>query len=184
VKSLVEVTKMKALLAVLLFAAPAFAQNVPATDSSAPDCSRGVVSFAVKQDSGQHPVPNAQDGKAMVVFLQDDAKFASYPRPTTRFAVDGNWVGATHANSYFYISIDPGEHHLCADWQSLAILAPTRPTAALHFTAEAGKVYYFRASDIYFRERGFAEVAFNDVDSDEALILLRQFSHDTSKPKK
>jgi hypothetical protein len=120
-----------------------------------------------------------------VYFLQDDAAFLSRPRPTTRFGIDGAWVGATHSNSYFSITIDPGVHHLCASWQGFVGLGPQRKEAALHFTAEAGSDYYFRAKDIANpTEKMPAVVLFKLVDSDEGKLLVSQFSFSTSSPKK
>ncbi len=63
---------------------------------------------------------------------------------TSRVAVDGDWVGANHHNSYFSLAVDPGEHHLRVRQQ--ASIEPEPHSMALaHFAAEAGKVYYFQA---------------------------------------
>jgi len=69
--------------------------------------------------------------------------------------LDGQWIGATNGNSYFYFSVDPGEHHLCTNWQGFSFLGKTRAAGALHFTAEPGGVYYFRAKDIYVSDKYF-----------------------------
>jgi hypothetical protein len=123
--------------------------------------------------------------KALIFFLQDDAKFHSVPRPTTRFGIDGAWVGATHANSYFYVSVDPGEHHLCANWQSgVVAFASTRPTAAVHFMAKAGKIYCFVARDRFTTEHPPAEVVLERVDTDEGKLLMNSFALSSSHPKK
>jgi hypothetical protein len=70
-------------------------------------------------------------GKAIVYFLQDDLKYGARPRPTTRFAIDGNWFRATHANSFFYVSVDPGDHmfvpignRMTSAWVGLVLNAP------------------------------------------------------------
>jgi hypothetical protein len=46
--------------------------------------------------------------------------------------LDGEWVGATQRNSYFSLSVDPGEHHVCATEGGQLF-------AFAHFTAEAEK---------------------------------------------
>ena len=180
---------MTASLVIFLLASSA----VPLTQSdplSAPGCGPAKVKFDVKTESGQHVLPSPEPGRAVVFFLQDDAKFGSIPRPTTRFGIDGNWVGATHANSYFYVFVDPGEHHLCADWQSWVGPMPTRSAAATHFTAEAGKAYFFRAQDIAITEHpggpiiSEPEVVLKPVDSDEGQVLMKSFSFSSSHPKK
>lgn len=148
----------------------------------APGCGPASVKFEVNTDREQPAVPHPDPGKALVVFLQDDAQFNSTPKPTARFGVDGTWVGATHANSYFYVSVDPGEHHLCTSWQSRVVLTrDSRSTAAAHFTAQAGKPSYFRARDRVMTDfRGVAvsnpEVQLDPLDSDEAIVLLSSFA--------
>jgi len=135
-------------LVILLFGS-VLAPPKQANSLGAPGCGSSDVQFDVKTAAGQHALPAPDSGKALVVFLQDDARFESRPRPTTRFGIDGTWVGATHSNSYFYISIDPGEHHLCANWQSKVVLiGPSRPTAAMQFVAEAGKITVFARETI------------------------------------
>lgn len=179
---------MKIALAVLLLAVsfPAFAQD---NSLGAPGCGPADAKLDVKTEGKGHANPNPDAGKALIFFLQDDAKFGSRPRPTTRFGIDGAWVGATQANSYFFVTIDPGEHHLCASWQNrVSLVLPTRPTAAAHFTAEAGKAYYFRARDIAITDANGTvttnpEVKLEPVDSDEALVLLNSFVLSSSKAK-
>jgi hypothetical protein len=98
--------------------------------------------------------------------------------------MDGNWVGATQADNYFYLTVDPGEHHLGTEWQSEAVVNASRQSAAAHFTAEPGQMYYFRAQDFYLQERGVANLKLGPVDSDEAQLLMTQFGFSTSHPKK
>lgn len=180
---------MKLALAVLLLAVsfPVFAQD----DSlGAPGCGPADAKLDVKTEAKARPNPVPDAGKAVIFFLQDDAKFGSRPRPTTRFGLDGAWVGATQANSYFFITVDPGEHHLCANWQNrVTLINQTRSTAAAHFTAEPGKVYYFRALDVALTDHTGAlvsepEVKLEPLDSDEAGVLMNSFSLSESHAKK
>lgn len=158
-----------------------------------PGCGPSSVEFDVKT-TREHPAPVPQAGEALVFFIQDDFSFQGGPRPTTRFGIDGDWVGATHANSYFYVPVRPGEHNVCASWEPLAtiglsIFQPHRSEAAAHFTAQAGHDYYFRAKDILIRGAQNAllsgpEVKLESVDSDEAQVLMNSFSFSSSHPKK
>lgn len=155
----------------------------------APGCGPGNVDFVVKTDDEQHSIPSPDAGKAIIVFLQNDVMFGSWPRPTTRFGVDGTWAGATHANSFFYLSVVSGEHHLCVSWQPQTIqVLPARPTAAAHFTAEAGKTYSFAARDFApTNSNGVnseSELMLETVDSDEAKILMNTFAFSSSHAKK
>ena len=175
------------LILLFLLACPMFA--TAQADSA---CGPASVKFDIRTTKQPPASPAAESGRALVYFLQDDLKYNTAPRPTTRFAVDGAWVGATHANSYFYIVVEPGEHHLCANWQSdrtgLGWIGPKRSTAAAHFTADAGQTYYFRARDIAKtddnRIASEPEVVLSPLDSDEARVIMQSFSFSISHPRK
>ena len=70
----------------------------------------------MKSDESQHPAPTPEDGKAVIYFVADGAQGRTY---TSVFGVDGKWVGAVNGGRYFFVPIEPGEHHLCAMLQSL-----------------------------------------------------------------
>jgi len=169
---------MKVPLVMLLFAATAIAQNAP---SIPPACGADGVKFNVKTDKAQHPSVQPENGKAVVYFVQDDDSFEAHPRPTTRLGLDGSWVGANHGDSYFYISVDPGEHHLCASPQSM-LIGLSEPSAA-HFTAESGKSYYFQVRNSWSRDQGGMRVELLPLDSDEGQFLASRFAFSTSQPK-
>ena len=177
---------MKTALMILLFASSAFPQGAPSATgtAAAPGCGPADFKFEVKPSDSSHPVTQPEPGKALVYFMQDDKVFESHPRPTVKWGVDGNWVGATQSNTYFYISIDPGEHHLCSEWQTAVIVTAGRQASAAHFTAEAGQVYYFRAQDFFLRDTGAANIALGPVDGDEAQLLMTNFGFSSSHPKK
>ena len=109
--------------------------------------------------------------------------FDSRPRPSTLVGLDGQWIGATDGNSYFYFSVDLGEHHLCTNWQGFSFLGKMRTAGAPHFTAEAGGVYYFRAKDIYLSDEYF-DLKLEQVDSDEGQLLVGRFAFSSSHAKK
>lgn len=137
---------MKTLLAVLLFASPLFAQDQAAAARAAAGCGPNEVKFTVKTDKTKHPTAQPEAGKAIVyVFGGQDIDLGGIVigkgGAITRWGIDGVWVGAGYRNSYFYFSVDPGDHHLCAGRQSYS-----KALAAFSFTAEAGKAYYFRTT--------------------------------------
>jgi hypothetical protein len=174
---------MRTILAILLFAASACAQGAPpATANAAAVCSNlPNAIFEVKTENGEHAAQPVA-GKALVYFMQDDTKYFEHPRPTTRLAVDGAWVGATHSDSYFYVSVEPGEHHLCANWQGGG-LQPVVAVAAAHFTAKAGHSYYFRAQNSSVKD-GEKTIEFARVDSDEGQLLVNRYAFSSSSVKK
>lgn len=119
----------------------------------------------------------------MVYIIEDDTEFESFPRPTTRLGLDGQWVAANHGNSYSYFPVDPGEHHLCASWQGTVIVGARNTAAAAHFTAEAGKIYFFTVKNKWLREHGFSRVDLSPIDSDEGQLLASKYPLSTSHPK-
>jgi len=168
-----------------LLALPVLAQNSNSAAAGSPGCGDDAAKFEVKTDSGKQLV-QPDTGKALVYFIEDDSNFKSSPKPTTRAGVDGKWVGATHGNSYLYFSVDPGVHHLCASWQFGVILGQGHMTAAAHFTAEAGGVYYFEVKNIFFWSENAAttDISLMPLDSDEGQLLANNFALSTSQRKK
>lgn len=171
------------------------AQDKVAAPAGSPGCGDDAVRFEVKTDKGQHPA-KPEAGKALVYFIEDDSNFNSTPKPTTRAGLDGNWVGATHGNSFLYFSVDPGVHHLCASWQfggshSFAAMLLGVSTgqdgkaAALRFTAEAGGIYYFKVKNIYFTTDSTPRVdmSLNALDSDEGQLLANKFALSIAKKR-
>jgi hypothetical protein len=177
---------MKTFLALLLvtFASAAFAQSAPPQTVTAPGCGPDNTKFDVTSDKSKHPFAQPDPGKALIYFLQDDSSFESRPRPTTRFGLNGKWIGATQANSYFYVSVDPGEHHLCAEWQNFVGFTSGPKSGAAHFTAEAGRAYFYVVNDQYIREHGPAGMKMELLDSDQGQLMLSKFAFSRSQPKK
>jgi hypothetical protein len=151
--------------------------------AGAPGCGAPDSKFEVKTEKQpQSAQPDA--AKALVYFIENDSDFGSNPKPTTRLGVDGEWVGATHGNSYFHFLVDPGVHHLCASWQTTVILGQGHKTAAAHFTAEAGGVYYFEAKNSWWLDHGSASISLHPLDSDEGQLLTNQAALSTFQLKK
>jgi hypothetical protein len=151
----------------------------------APGCGPDTAKFAVETDAGA-TVAKPEPGKALIYFIEDDSKFGSFPKPTTRMGVDGKWVGATHGNSYMAFSVDPGEHHVCASWQFGVILGKGKMASAAHFTAEPGGVYYFEVTNTFLRGENSAitDMRLKPLDSDEGQLLANKYAASVSKPKK
>jgi len=177
---------MKTFLALfaLAFATSTFAQSTPTPQAAAPGCGTDNIKFEVKSDKSQHPLLKPEPGKALIYFLQDDSYFENRPRPTSRFGLDGKWIGATQANSYFYFSVDPGEHHLCANWQNFLGVNVAVKSAATHFNAEQGGSYFFVVSDFYVQHQGPAFMKISQLDNDQAQLLMNRFAFSASHAKK
>ncbi len=168
---------MRTLFCVMLFAASAFAQ-VPAAPTPAA-CGPDNVSFKVKTDISQHTLVQPDPGKARFYFIHDAGTGATVGYPTVKLAIDGFWLGANHGNSYFSVSVEPGEHHVCVTLQS-SIYGQRVELA--HFTAEAGKVYYYRTRLVTSRSVELLELDL--ADSDQGKYLVGNFPLSISIPKK
>ncbi|MGA2588396.1 MAG: hypothetical protein ABSH32_00635 [Bryobacteraceae bacterium] len=89
-------------------------------------------------------------------------------------------MGGDQHNSYFSVSVEPGEHHACANRQSHFARA-NQMVALAHFTAEAGKVYYFRTRS--FGDKSQAILDLDPVDSDQGKYLITTYPLSVSHPK-
>jgi hypothetical protein len=169
------------LLAIILLAASAFAQGQPGPAVPAACASRSE-NFDVKLDESQHALMPPEQGKARVYFIQDLGYVSCLGGClTTKIGLDGAWVGANQHNSYFSVSVEVGEHHLCANLQS-RFAAVNRYFALAHFTAEAGKVYYFRTRSLGGNDNPVFD--FDPVDSDQAEYLIAAYPLSVSHPKR
>ncbi|HEY6302873.1 MAG TPA: hypothetical protein VIX14_07380 [Terriglobales bacterium] len=128
---------MRFALVTLLFVASAFAQIPPAPSGAA--CGPENVSFKVELDESQHTLAQPDPGKARVYFFHDAGTGLTLGYPTVKLAMDGAWLGANHGNSYFSVSVEPGEHHVCVTLQSSLV---AQRVELAHFTAEAEKIDY------------------------------------------
>jgi hypothetical protein len=160
--------------AIFLGALPVLAQDDAAAARTAAGCGASGEMFNVQTTDLKHPVGQVEQGKALVYFFVD---FVT--APTMRIGVDGNWVGANDGKSYFFFPVDPGEHNVCAEWQSGTFRKSSeRIGEAIHLTAEAGKTYYLRLNFSYQR----MHLELSDEAAGHFLIGSSLFA--TAQPKK
>jgi hypothetical protein len=179
---------MKTLLVILLFASPLFAQDQVAAARAAAGCGPNEVKFTVKTDKTQHPMAQPEAGKAIVYVFGGEAidlggLVIGKDGVTTRWGIDGSWVGAGYRNSYLFFYVAPGDHRLCAGRQ-----AYSKPSAAVSFTAEAGKTYYFRTRNPHSRPDGHIdgppETELKPIDPAEGQLLIADSPSSTFQLKK
>lgn len=127
----------------ILIAASLFAQDSAPTPLPLSACGPMNVKFQIKMDNSQAPNVKAEAGKALV-YVVEDQQFKGVNEVTVRIGLDGAWVGATRGDSYLAFSVEPGEHHLCANITS-SVISTGRRVSLFGLTAEAGGIYYFRA---------------------------------------
>ncbi len=179
---------MKNVFVVLFLAVSMFAQSKPqgrATADTLDGCGPKDSTFNVKADKNQHPTRKLEAGKALVyVFEQEqwDERTANLARPTIRVGVDGSWIGANRGNSYFFFPLEPGDHHVCANWQSsVGMYSKLRATRL--FKAEAGQVYYFRVH-VDERDMHHPMVKMRRLESDEGEALIKDSAFSRFEAKK
>ena len=172
----------KLAIVLLLCALSAHAQDQSAVAAAESACGPVKVRFDVKRDNTKPAVAEPQAGKALVYFIQDMGTTACRGACiTTRVGLDGAWVGANEHNSYFFLSVDAGEHHLCVNRQS-SLDIYSQMLGLAHFTAEAGKTYYFRTRTEHGEYAVFLDIT--PIDSDEGRFLVASYPLSVSHPHK
>jgi hypothetical protein len=146
-------------------------------------CGSWDINFDVKLDASPQTPAEPESGRAKVYFIQDAGTLLSfgYPTATTKIAIDGNWVGVNEKRSYFSVSVEPGEHHVCVVEQTHM---PWEKVELAHFVAEAGNVYYFRIQRSQFQNGSTQYLEFHPADSDEAKYLIASDPLSVSRAKK
>lgn len=174
---------MKSAILFLLCTAPVLAQTslIPAA------CGNIDTDYKVKVEKSEHALMPPEAGKARVYFFHDAGTDTRFAYPVVKVAMDGNSVGANHGNSYFSVSINPGEHHVCTTLQSSFV--ESRYELA-HFTAEAGKTYYYRTRIFYTGDYKLM-LDLMPVDSEQGEYRVKvtplsvsTLDHDKSRPTK
>jgi hypothetical protein len=142
---------------------------------------------ASPSDSNPRRAAQPEAGKALVYVMEYFRKApGEWGNPTIRVGVDGSWQGAVRHDSYLSFAVEPGEHHLCTSWQS-RLQRLSKLASFAGFTAEAGKVYYFRARISYSSYGGGGatmDLNLEPVNPDEGQYLVASYEPSASHPKK
>jgi len=164
---------MRSLAFVMFLAVSAWGQTTAYQAAAA--CGSRDTTFDVTEVAQSAPA-QPDPSKALVYFIQDDGPGGGHQHYTVRIGVDGAWVGAYKHNSYFTVSVEPGEHHVCANVQSKSSAGLN--LALAHFTAEPGKVYYFRTqflAGLNTQYPIYPYLALDRPDSDQALYMIATY---------
>jgi hypothetical protein len=145
-------------------------------------CGDNNVQFEAKAKAGR-PSPGAPaTGKAQIILIENENQMIGlFMHATVRYGMDGAWVGANYGNSYFALTVDPGEHHLCANWKTGIKMHPT-DSRAIAFTAQPDQVYYF-AGKVTVESRDVITFDFAPLNDDEGKYQIQTLKQSTSKPK-
>jgi len=173
---------MRTAFALLVFAISSFAQNPSAVSSAQAACGPNGIDFDVKDDNSQHVIEQPEAGKALLYVIQDMGTISCIGGCiTTKIGLDGAWIGAVHHSSFLSFAVEPGEHHLCANWQS-HFERLSRLVGLVHFTAEGGKIYYFRTRA--FGDKNQYLFDLDPLDSDQGRLFVAHYPLSISHTKK
>ncbi|MGC1781906.1 MAG: hypothetical protein WA708_05265 [Acidobacteriaceae bacterium] len=167
------------------FATYIAAQNTTAIHQAESACGPSNVKFAVTTASTATATA-AQPGKAQIYVIED----TGFENPIIRVGMDGQWTGATQGNSYISFPVEPGDHHLCANWQPGYFTPPYAATALYGFNAKPDKQYFFRVrmpglTDSFGILHSVSfEILLERVNADEGQLLITNYPPAVSKPKK
>lgn len=128
----------------------------------------------VTPDSTKQVLTEPEPGKALLFIIEDNGFYNHIVGSgiTYKVGVDGAWIGGINRRSpTLAISLMPGEHHLCANWQSrlFADIASKAVTLA-HLEAQPDKAYYFRIRE--WESQTQVHVDLDPVDSDQGRLLI------------
>jgi len=167
---------MKVALVAFLFTtfASASAQNQFGPFPSS--CGPKDASFDVRLDKSQHSLTQPESGKARIYFI-DESGGVLGNRTTgtpTMLGIDGAWVGGIRRDSYFSVSVDPGEHHMCV---AAPFYREAKVVVLAHLQVESGKTYFFRTGSVV------SGLVLDPLDSDEGKYLIDSYPLSVSHPK-
>jgi len=176
--------RLCAMLSALLPGAAAHAAGQQGTvNPMSAACGPDRANFTVTKDAVQPGPARVPKDKAMVYVIEAMPKV---PIVTTKvnIGLDGRWIGATQAEGFLNVVLDPGVHHMCAVYQGHAEgMDEEGRTLLLHLNVEAGKTYYLRYHALFLKDDpGIA--FFEPVDADEGQFLLQRSQRVTSVEKK
>jgi hypothetical protein len=158
------------LLSCCLLSCCAFGQEKATVSAAEAACGPRDVGFKVTPDESRHPTPTPENGKALIYVVQKDSG-------TTRVGADGKWLGGVRRGTYFFASIDPGEHHLCA----IGRIGAWSHASLRELKAKAGETYYFVIR--YYGHLKTSEFTISQVDLDEGRYLVAWAKLSASHPK-
>ena len=93
-------------------------------------CGTEAVDYDAETRKNEHPTPDAPADKALVYVMR--TTIIGY-KIHSKLAVDGKWMGTNRGKTYFFVTLDPGEHFFCSESENQDAIA---------LTVEAGKTYY------------------------------------------
>jgi hypothetical protein len=143
-------------------------------------CGDDKVKFDVTTSDKKSALPEADTNKATFIFVQRNR--ACMGCSAVRVGIDGTWVGANKSNSYFAVTVPPGEHHLCALWG--APLARIENKLGLtDWQADPGQAYYFEIEVESHGSEDTPKMHLKPISPDMGKFLISRSKLSVAKPK-
>lgn len=160
---------MKTIAAILLLSCCAFGQDKAAISAAEAGCGPQDAVFEVTPDDARHLTAAPESDKALIYVVER-------AQGIMRFGADGKWIGALKPGTYFFTSLNAGEHHLCVSghlalWKGLSLHS---------LNAKAGETYYFLVRVL---GGGYNELSLSELDPDEGKDLVARSKLSDSRPK-
>ena len=162
----------------LLLIGTAAAKDPVALRAALASCGPAGVHFQTIHSPSPQPA-EAEKGKARILLVGDAA-----------YAIDGRWVAKTTGNTYFAVSLDPGEHHLCAryshwlPWEALIFIWTKVTVYSVHsLDAKAEETYYFGPRGNPLNPPAIAVFHLIQYDSDEGARIVAASKFRGTRPK-
>jgi hypothetical protein len=95
-------------------------------------CGTEKFDYDAETKKDQHPTPEAPADKALIYVMR--TTIIGY-KIHSKLAVDGKWMGTNRGKTYFFFTLDPGEHHFCSESEN---------QDAVTMFVEPGKTYYLQ----------------------------------------
>ncbi len=95
-------------------------------------CGTTEVNYKASTDKVNHPTPEAPTDKALIYVMRPT--MIGY-KINSKLAVDGEWKGVNRGKTYFFFTLEPGEHYFCSESENQDYLK---------LFVEAGKTYYLQ----------------------------------------
>jgi hypothetical protein len=156
-----------------LMAASMYGQDTGALAAAKAACGPGDPKFSVAT-APPKGVKAGNEGKALLYVLEVQDHVAFCPLgcgETVKIGLDGAWSGATKSNSFLVLPVEPGEHHLCAEWDA-RVWRQHKHLELSSFLAESGKNYYFRVHITPATTDSIEAFHFDAINEDEGKLLV------------
>lgn len=141
------------------------AQKLPAA------CGPEASTLQVKTKKSETPPLKPVESMARLVFVNDESHCLGCS--TVNVGLDGKWVGGNKGNSYFAVTVAPGNRQVCSYLEGMGYEFRHR-VELTELNVEAGKTYYFATDVIHNSNYNAGRLRLRALAADEGEFLVSQ----------